>query len=394
MSKLQELIVQYFEENEDKMIYDKIIYEIQTCETLWSAFSPVTKNHFVDYVQGRPTAFLFSEKEYCKDYGEHMKEEGYLVGSAECSKENRLAMFTDYHRSGFECVIVDNGKRYLLMELTDLINVPDYESEPEENRPIINPDLLCSADRFFQCLAANTVTPDKEINLLVDTYYAKYLIPIEGKIENNQVSIPGLERSDGVKVVPYFTDIAEYRKFDQNNRFRIAISDYTQIESFCNAGETVVINPMGFNFTLTKKTADAVRNALNAVPKNGKAERAVIYQPDRVPVALVDGLNTLLDQTEGVKAGYIKGLRKKGQSQLLVIIDCGDSDEERTKEILDMVREEMSSADIKEEVDYIPASSGIGQTAAADSQPFFERVIVDVSLPPENADLERTDFEQ
>ena len=203
MSKLQDLIVSYYDENEDKAIFEKIVHEIQTCDKVWTAFSPVTKNHFVDYVQGRPTAFLFSEKEYCTMYCEHMKESGFEIGCAECSKENRLGMFADYHRSGFECVIVDNGKRYIFMELTELINIPDFKNEPEENRPMINPALVCSADRFFQCLAANAVSPDKELNMLVDTYYAKYIIPVVPEIKDNSATIPGLETSDGHKVVPF-----------------------------------------------------------------------------------------------------------------------------------------------------------------------------------------------
>ncbi len=379
MSKLQDLIVNYFEENEDKKIFEQIVHEIQTCDKVWSAFSPVTKNHFVDYVQGRPTAFIFSEKEYCTEYSEHMKKEGYVIGSAECSSENRLSMFADYHRSGFECVIIDNGKRYLVIELTELINIPDFEDEPIEKRPVINPSLVCSADRFFQCLAADSVTPDKEINMLVDTYYAKYVIPVDGEVKENSVTIPGLERSDGVKVVPFFTDLSEYRKFDSKGRFNVALADYTQIESLCNSGETVVINPMGFNFALTKKHVDAVRNALNAVPNKGKAERAVIYTPERVPKALIDGLNVILDNTDGVMAGYIMGLRKNNEAQYLIVVDCGDSDKDKTAEIMKSVKEAAGDIETKEKVEYLPASSGIGQTAIQNADPFFKRFIVDLS---------------
>lgn len=378
MSKLQDLIVSYYDENEDKAIFEKIVHEIQTCDKVWTAFSPVTKNHFVDYVQGRPTAFLFSEKEYCTMYCEHMKESGFEIGCAECSKENRLGMFADYHRSGFECVIVDNGKRYIFMELTELINIPDFKNEPEENRPMINPALVCSADRFFQCLAANAVSPDKELNMLVDTYYAKYIIPVVGEIKDNSATIPGLERSDGHKVVPFFTDVSEYRKFDPNGKFNMAMSDFTQIESLCNSGETVVVNPMGFNLTMTKKHVDAVRRAINSVPNNGKAERAVIFSPDRVPKALIDGLNVILDNTDGVMAGYVMGMRKNNESQYLVVIDCGENDSEKTTEIMNSVKEIAGNIETKEKVEYLPASSSIGQAAIANAEPFFRRYIVNM----------------
>ena len=386
MSKIQELIVSYYESGEDKKIYEQIVKEIQTCESVWSAYSPITKNHFVDYVQGRPTAFLFSEKEYCQKYCQHMKKEGFTVGSAECTKDNRLSMFADYHRSGFECIIVDNGLKYLIMELTDLINIPDYSDVPEKDRPVINPDLVCSADRLFQCMENKTVTPDKEINLLVETYNARYLIPVQGEVKNGEVTIPGLERNDGLKVVPFFTDIGEFRKFDSKGKFNVGGADYTQIESLCNTGETVVINPLGFNFTLTKQTIDAVHNAINAVPANARAERAVIYTPAKVPKPLIDGLNVIFDGIDGIKAGYIKGLRKQNKDELLVIVDCGEMDADSYNAALDEVRQKAADIEIKETVEYIPAASDIGRTSINDSQPFFERIIVDVSVPPENFD--------
>ena len=381
---MQELITAYIESDESKEIKDQIIKEIQTCEKVWTAFSPITKNHFVDYVQGRPTAFLFSEKEICQQYCNHMKESGFTVGTAECSLDNRLGLLADYHRSGFECVIVDNGKNYIILELTDLINIPDPETTPKERMPFINPSLICSADRFFQCLENKTITGDKEINLLLDTYNAKFLIPVEGEIEDGNVTIPALERSDGLKVAPFFTDLSEYRKFDSKEKFKAIVTDYTQIESICNNGGTVVINPMGFNFTLEKKTIDAIRNAVNTVPGGGKGNRAVIYMPDRVPKVLIDTLNTIFDGIDGIVSGHVRGLRKDNESQLLIVADCGDSDAETTEAIMNEIREQAKGIDIKEKVEYVAGSTAIGRTAMIEIRPFFERIVVDVSVPPEN----------
>ena len=92
----------------------------------------------------------------------------------------------------------------------------------------------------------------------------------------------------------------------------------------------------------------------------------------------------MLDEVDEVRAGYIKGLRKDEEDQLLVVIDCGDCDPETTTAIIDGIREKASEIEIKEKVEYLAASSRIGNTAIQESQPFFERVIVDVSIPPEN----------
>lgn len=380
MSRLQELIKEYSENNE-KSTYREIIGEIQNAEVLYSAFSPITKGHFVDYVQGMPAAFIFSEKKYCEDYCSHMKKEGNTVGVAECKKDSRLAMLSDYHRSGYEAVLVDNGKNHLLIPLTDLINVPDFSSIPEEQRPVINPSLVCSANRFFQCLENKTVTPDKEINLLTDTYKARFLMPIEGSPENGSVTIPILSRNDGAKVMPFFTDITELRKFDKEEKYRIAHVPFAQIESICNENQTVVINPFGFNFNITKETCEGIHNAVNLTPDTN-AERAVIFTPERVSKELTDKLSRIFDENGKVNKAFIKSIRKSSGVETLVVIECGDSEEEANA-ALEEIKE--SAKDITEgTLTFTLASSNLGRISINGASPFFEKFIVDVSISPQN----------
>ena len=79
-------------------------------------------------------------------------------------------------------------------------------------------------------------------------------------------------------------------------------------------------------------------------------------------------------------------MRKQNKDELLVIVDCGEMDADSYNAALDEVRQKAADIEIKETVEYIPAASDIGRTAINDSQPFFERIIVDVSVPPENFD--------
>ena len=48
------------------------------------------------------------------------------------------------------------------------------------------------------------------------------------------------------------------------------------------------------------------------------------------------------------------------------------------------IREQAKGIDIKEKVEYVAGSTAIGRTAMIESRPFFERIVVDVSVPPEN----------
>ncbi len=385
MSKMQDLIKQYAKTHDEKDFHG-IITEIQRADMIYSAFSPVTKSHFLDYVQGMPCAFIFSEKSFCEGFCRHMKESGNTVAVAECSRENRLGMFADYHRSGFEGVLVDNGQTRILIELGDLINIPDFSKMPENERPVINPSLVCSANRFFQCLENNTVSPDKELNLLTDTARAEFLIPVQGQPKDGKVTVPALERNDGKKVVPFFTDINELRKFDAQGRFSIARAKFDQIETFCNGGELVVLNPFTFDFNITSKTCEVIKSVSASAPENDD-DRAVIFTPEGVPEKLTQIISEVFDDNGKVVKGVLRGVRQKGKTHLLVAVDCGEADEEETKSIMNDIMENIKGM-VDDSMEFVPASSRIGSIAFANAVPFFEKFVVDVSVPPENFESE------
>ena len=384
MSRIQDLIKEYGK-NKNRKTYRDILAKIQTDEVLYSAFSPRTRGHFVDYVEGIPSAFLFSEKQYCEDFCRHVKESGHTVGIAECDRDSRLSMLSDYHRSGIESVLIDNGKAHILIPLSDLINVPDFSKIPENQRPVINPALVCSANRFFQCIENKTVTPDKEINFLSDAYNARYIIPIEGKPEGNKVNIPSIGRSDGEKVIPFFTDINEYRKLDHEGKFNPVPATFAHIENLCNEGEIVVLNPFGFNFTITKETCEAIHRAVELAPQSD-AERAVIYTLEKMPDDITDKLSELFDNDGRITRAFLKGMRKKSGSELLVSVDCGELAEDEVKAVLEEMKAETQKYTDKT-LNFVSSRSYIGGLASSEIVPFFERFVVDVSIPPENFDM-------
>ena len=380
MSKMQELIKKYHESQRDEKILEEIIREIQTCEMLWVAFSPITKNFFVDLVQGSPTVFLFSEKEYCEAYCKHMKSKtGMTIGIVECPEKTRLSIFSEFFRSGFESILLDNGMPFLYLDLSRVANIPDYSGVPEKDRPVFNPDFVCSADRFFQCLETKSVTPDKELNFLLETYQAKYLIPVMGEPVNGQITVPGLEKKDGSeKLVPFFTDITELRKYDPKSQFNVATANFEQIETFCNMGETVVVNPFTLNFRIVKETCEAVRKAVEAVPNHKNVDKAVIYIPDNLDPQLVGVFNNVFDHTEGAVRGYLRAVRRVGKRHLLVVVDCGDVSAEEAKRITEEIEERAKKQIYGEgEIEYVSTATDFGKVAARGGEPFFESVSID-----------------
>lgn len=378
MSKIQNLIKEYKNSQSDKTL-QQIIEQIQTAPVLWAAFSPITKGFYVDYVMGTPTAFLFSEKKYCEDYCKHMKTEKSSVGVAECPSKARLDMFTDFYRSGIESVLIDNGENYISIDMTKLIKAPDLSKLSPEERPVFNSTLVCSANRFFQALESGTATPDKELNLLIDTFHSSFIIPVQGEPTGNTVSVPGLDRSDGKKVVPFFTDMNEMRKFDSKNKFKAAVAGFAQLEKFCEDGQTVVINPFGFNFTLTKETCDAIHRAVDNFPDLKETERAVVYTPNKIPAELINPLCEIVEKTPQVRRAFIKGLRKGKTNGMLVVLDFDESvTGGDVRSLLDKISSEAVSVTGELPFEYVPANTDIGRVASNNAEPFFERLVIDL----------------
>ena len=382
MSKLHELIAQY-RQDKTKENFESIIRETQTCEMLWSAFSPTTKCHYIDYVDGAPTAFLFSEKSYCEAFCKKMKESGLTIGIAECGQKARLSMLADYHRCGVQSVILDNGFGYIVFDLLELVTPPDYSDRPEQDRPIFNPELMTAANRFFQCVENNSITPDKELQLLLHTYRGRYLVPVENEPVDQSVTIPQLMRGDGQKVIPFFTDRMEMKKLDEFQKYKAIVAGFDQIVELSKSGQIIVINPLGFNFTITPQVVEAVQNAVKAVPPEAWDNNGVVYTLDEEPAELIGSLNKLLDLEDKenvVKAAFLKGLRKQGTKGYLVVFDCGEADEETEKQLVDTLSEKAKALTGETPIMYVTAKSAPGK-AGAQGVPFYRNITVDLSDP-------------
>lgn len=382
MSNIQQLIQQY-NETKDKKVYSNIIEGIRTQETLWIAYSQATKNYYVDYVDGRPTAFVFSQKEYYDAFQDYLLQKYIKVIGVENSAEMRPALFGDFYRSGFETVIVDNGQTFLIAEISEIAKKPDFSYMPEEKRPLTNPSLVCAADRFFQSYAVKRATSDMEYNMLVEIYNGKYLLPVLVKNENGAIHevgtdgkpiavIPKIKSTDdGKSIIPVFTDWNELKKFDREDKFRASTIKFADIRKFCNDGNIVVINPFGFNMLIDEKSADIISTTVANSSEN-RGDNITIFNLDIIPGDMAKSLKNYFDKTESIKAAYIKGIRRNGTTGYLIIVDCDNSN--------------YDFSDIKEEIkphtesffaDFIIYDTPLGKKAVGKSAPFYQKIRID-----------------
>lgn len=375
MEDIQQLI-QSFAETKSQKIYNDIIESLKTQDKLWIAFSPVTKNYYLDYIQGSPAVFVFSKKEYCELFKDYLLQKNIRIDISEGSIDDRVKLFGDFYRNGFETIVVDNGQNFLNKNLSDIIEKPDFSDIPEGERPVVNPSLMCAANRFFQSLSAKRPTRDMEYNMISEIYKAKYLLPVDknNSIKDDDiVSITAVIQKDGKKYIPVFTDWNEMAKYDKNKQFIGCVATFDDIEKFCKDGDYVTINPFGFNMTIDNNTVNIIHSVVKNVGQSDNQEKVTIFDVEIYPEKMIKCLNEYFDKSEGVKSAYIRCMRKGDIVGYLIIVDFeGDKNQ-----IFGGISEAIAPYTENKPVDFISYSSEFGKNAVGSIKPFYQKIKIE-----------------
>ncbi len=409
MPEIQELIAKYAR-SKSPADYNQIVSAVQTCNKLWTAYSPVTKCHYTEYIRNQPTAFIFSEKSYCEAFKEHIAKGNAVIETELCKTDSRVQFFSDLYRCGIENVMLDNGQKFLIMSLFDIIDQPDFSALPENERPVLNRELMLSANIFFESLAMGNVTENAKNNLLRGLYNGKYLMPV---IVDKNTKLDGLEEStlkavysqsgtavtiaaiktDNDVIIPVFTDWTEFSRFDKDKQCPGNVIDFRDIAYLCGQGEKVSINPFGFNMVIDKNSLAAIMNAggniqpapveeppaeqhYEEVPAveqyeddtEETEEQISLFDLSSVPNELIQTLMYFMSNTESVHSAYLKGMEQGEQTSYLVVIDL-DGDDSQFNDLTAQISQYTESVPIN----FARYESELGQAAANGAYPFYQK---------------------
>ena len=274
MSNIQALIKQYARSKTSETM-DLLIKELHSQELMWVAFSPITNNHYTEYLKNIPTAFLFSEKRFCEAFQKHLAGKGITIESLESKAMGRVTLFSDFFRSGIEQVIIDNGQTFVVIELSKVVKQPDFSTLPEDERPILNRSLMLIADRCLQSIPFDSTDAVLSDELKKELTDGKYLLPItlNGKVPKGSIlkklntgtaviDIPSVRLGVNYSCIPVFTDWAELSKLDKERMCTGNVLTFDDIDAICALGETVILNPFGFAFFLNKETIATIKDSI------------------------------------------------------------------------------------------------------------------------------------
>ena len=380
MSVLQKLITR-FHENKNQELYMKIIREIQSCDELFIAFSENSNNYFIGNMNGRATAYIFSEKEYYEKYYVYLHQKGKEISCADNPVQYRMAFFADLYRCGFNCIMIDNGQHSLTIDLFDIIKEPKLNTENKQTRYIVNPDLMRTANWIFQENKRDEIDGKLWQILFSEIFKAEYIIPIDAKnlkidkIEGSEISVtedsrirfPILENKDGKKFYPFFTDWNEYRKYDVHTEYSIMAAAFKDMERFVDKADGVVINPFGVNMILDHDMMKTIAQASNELKK--EISKISVGDPKEYPLEMVKKISEVLWDKEYIKAAYLKlMLRNREQSYLIALEGkIPGKPQELYNEIAENALPNVNNIPI----DFIDYSSDFAKKVFKDSKPFY-----------------------
>ncbi|WOO38419.1 enhanced serine sensitivity protein SseB [Anaerocolumna sp. AGMB13020] len=392
MQTIQQLIIQYSKEKSSE-VYQTILERLKQQEFLWVARFLQTNNYYLDFVNSRPTAYIFTEKDFYDQYQDYMMQQMIQVTFLENKAADRMSLFGDLYRSGFETIIIDIGQQFLGLSLFDIIEKPDLSEIPEINRPVMNPTLVRTANDFIQKLIRKSASPELEEQLFHEIYQGKYLLAMDASKlrqektneetgecvikEDSVMSFPLITNADNKHFYAFFTDWTELRKFDMENKYSGSIMQFEDMKHFIQQADGIVINPFGVNLNLTSNMLDEIEAVVLDKKQPNKMEEQVVKEDTKVllgepkdyPQEMVNAISEYLKTCKNVKAVYLKLLIKEEEKSYLLVVDFTGEKEQLFSNIAKIALPFAGGMYI----DFVPYADSFGKSAVKDSSPFYKK---------------------
>ncbi len=361
---MQTLIQQYLKSHAQGDL--KEIYKaLQKQETLWAAFFPKTRHYFMGEENGSPAVYLFSEEAHFQSFAASMAEQGYALKAVKNAAANRMALFTDFFRTGAETVILDEGQQRLAVDLFALVQKPDFSKIQPEHRPVYNTQLLAKAVQFYQKLEVDQADKADELAMFHEIYKATYIMPLKSTTDANghpQLGMTLMQDDKGRRFFAFYTDMNEIRQSGQGAKCSAKLVNFADLVTFARKADGIVINPTGLNIKLDLELLGVITLA-----EQGDLPDASVQPSDSPMEAEIEALPAfaerfaqkaaeLVKQQADVNIAYLCFLRKPEgvpNSYLFVLDAAGDA-----KAVYDALVQELAPLAGERNIEFLPYDAG------------------------------------
>lgn len=245
-----------------------VIQKLQKMEEWLVLYSGATRMPYVvcDEETYNDQIFIFSSEEKMKEVIRTYVDAHIPALAIKVQKKNAPMFFTGLFAQGINEIVFQDGEAVHKLELTKVVNKPDFEKLPVERRPLMNPQLKISASYFLQELRRPGVKPNNqrllelEEEMSANLYRSQFLMPVDMKEENGEkkVNVLYVTSKEGRKYQPLFSDTLELTTHFQQQKEKknnaILKLNFEALEKNMIPGiDGYVINPSGMNLILTRE---------------------------------------------------------------------------------------------------------------------------------------------
>lgn len=237
---------------------NEVLVQLRQRENVYVMYSKCTRMPFVlcDSETYDDEVFIFFDEADGAQKSEQFNESGNPVQMVKIEKKNFLPFYSGLYPMGVNCLVVNKGTdSEIAIQLEDLVRRPENQKLPEGTVRIENREFHLTALYFMQELRRkphNELTEMlKELQEELLAHYSEgtFILAVR---EDKGIAI--MKQKDGKTLLPIFTDVQEFQKFqmmNQNSKFGTAMVKPEKILGFLPKDAAgVLVNPIGVNLPL------------------------------------------------------------------------------------------------------------------------------------------------
>ncbi len=237
---------------------NEVLVQLRQRENVYVMYSKCTRMPFVlcDSETYDDEVFIFFQEADGAQEANRLNALGNPVQMVKIEKKSFLPFYSGLYPMGVNCLVVNKGTdSEIAIQLEDLVRRPENQKLPEGTVRIENREFHLTALYFMQELRRkphNELTEMlKELQEELLTHYSEgtFILAVR---EDKGIAI--MKQKDGKTLLPVFTDVQEFQKFQAMNRnmkFGTAMVKPEKILGFLPKDAAgVLVNPIGVNLPL------------------------------------------------------------------------------------------------------------------------------------------------
>lgn len=250
--------------------YSLSIEKLKALDAFYVATSTLTNAPFAhcDEKTFDDFVWIFTSEEKLNAVAETQKEKGEPIKSVKVENNGFLKFFSGLFFLGIDHIMIDYGTDQMVIALTHICQKPDFENLPNVAAQVNNPTLYLSTIYFLQEFRKPEELRDQENikmleeemakNLTVSQYLVPFVKPENPNEEGAQFQIPYFKGKNDHMLLPVFTDLYEFNKYNTNQQFSIAVVTFDKLPDFVKEAHAILINPLSFSLVLDKTIIEPI----------------------------------------------------------------------------------------------------------------------------------------